>query len=590
MNVYIRCVRVCMRECTMAESSELAFGEVVAALQAIQEMRADAQGLLGALPSAKGTVLKYEDGRGNERRESEEEGQPTGRGGRRAQEEVIRQLFERVKGDERQTLYLLRLLLPSEDRERVYGMKTRRLMRVMAAALGKAGRPEVAARLRQWQPKPSNSSLVRNAVVCVPESEIATAATAAILMAETKGSIEAVCRLCDTLTRSFLELQPDRASPSGGADTGQVEALLQVLNGRGPPPALTLDFHGWLLLVRILLKRVSVGVGPATVMAALSGEHQVEGGAAVFYARQRSLEALARAATSGGRAGGQPQQQPPQSSRIAVRCGVPFKPMTGDAIQSPYLLKWLFSREDKLRRPIPPIEGRLVILPNPREGEYEDPLSGGGASQVAAARWFVPPSHTMRMAMVPLEEDRVMQIKRRQRHLLLLRDFKRSNLLNAGKATGLVLHYSLSSEEDGKLIVFLLRDVSDAIASGVELLDDETAVIPATTEAFRTLPRDDFLRSLIRAPSPLSANESEKVYVTASTGRQRGGGGSRYSACLFFRSVVIMVASILMRNDVYARACVRQGGAPDANGGSAPRRRREAAEKEKRQERNKPPQ
>ncbi len=49
--------------------------------------------------------------------------------------------------------------------------------------------------------------------------------------------------------------------------------------------------------------------------------------------------------------------------------------------------------------------------------------------------------------------------------------FKRANLINVDNAMGLMLHYSLSVERNN-LMIFLLRDATNALESGVELVDD----------------------------------------------------------------------------------------------------------------------
>ena len=332
--------------------------------------------------------------------------------------EIVRTLIAPCLRDAVALERLLRLLLPGEDRERVYGMKTRRLMRVLSAALGKGGLPDVGVRLVRWVPVPCRSTLLggpsgSKSVVCLPEVVMASAATQQQQQAAatTPSTVEAVCAACDTLTRLFLEREQGVGAAGGGMETGQVETLLQLMQGGG------LDFGGWVLLARVLLKRVSVGVGLATVLQALPLT-----AAAPFYARQRSLRVLATAAVAAA--------DSPSASAAAVRlvCGTPFSPMTGDALQMPYLLKWIFSREERLRHPISPIDGRLVILlrgssknasaaaaPTPSRGSEEE------------EQWFVPLNSANRTRMVNLEEDRVLQMVSRRRHLLLLREVSSSN-------------------------------------------------------------------------------------------------------------------------------------------------------------------
>ena len=433
---------------------------------------------------------------------------------------------------------LLRLLLPSEDREHVYGLKTRRLLTVLSAALGKiAGHEADAARLRQWHPTPCRSEWVRDAVVCMPEVAMAAAAAAvheghhhgndgaeeeeAFWRAHTVLDVEQVCaRIAATFQAEKASQRPSTSSSSERLVALQTENFVRLLrHARG------LDFHGWLLLLRVLLKRIPIGVGPAAVLRVLPLGTLMGGGS--FYARRRTLEELALAI---GR---------PSAACLAVRggglrveCGTPFRPMTGDALRAPYLMKWIFSREERLRQLIPPIEGRLVIV-------LARPSAAGGggviddnnnnkdddniinniieeqwAEQAPGNHWFVPLNARNRMRMVNLEDERILQqAKTRRRHLLLLRALKRSNLIDEGNAQGLVIHYALSAEGNG-LIVCLIRDVTVATESGVELADEVSLELQRPAEVFRTLPtKAEFLPRLLRTPSAASENESEIVYM-----------------------------------------------------------------------------
>ena len=229
-----------------------------------------------------------------------------------------------------------------------------------------------------------------------------------------------------------------------GVIVGQVEVLLEVMQ------ANALDYHGWLLLMRVLLKRMAMGVGVATLLAAMP---HIGYRAQYLYNRQRSLEAVVDAALA-------PQQQREDGMVIEeeveeanqVKCGVPVRFMTcdpGHAMRTPYLFKWIFSREEKLHKPLPPVDGRLVITE--RHG------------------WFVPLNARTRARMVSLDDDRVLQKPYRRRHLLFLRQFKLARLIDERAAAGVVLHYALSEEED-KRLVLLLRDASDASEQGVELV------------------------------------------------------------------------------------------------------------------------
>jgi hypothetical protein len=389
----------------------------------------------------------------------------------RLQVEIVRDLFARpqAKREKEGVEQLLRVLLPGEDRERVYGFKIRGLLHAFAHALSKGGRPDLAARLHGWVPTPCRSLLTAHeAIVCLPELELALLAErfgAGGSSSSLPASLADVCAVCDAMSQGLAS-----------------EHLLQLLQTR----ALT-DGPSWTLFLRMLLRGVSVGVGRATVFAALP--HPA---AAAFYARQRSLSALAHAVATG-------------DERVGVVCGTPFVPMTGDALRAPYLLPWIFSREEQLRSPIPPIDGRLVIVMDRRSDPPQE-------------RWYAPLNSHFKTRMVNIEEERVLDKAYRRRHMLVLRGLKQARLLEGANAEGLVLHYTLSLEEHG-LIVCLLRAASDALENGVELAGDgakEELTLPMSggSAAFRTMERIDFLRTLIRHASAHDANASETVFKT----------------------------------------------------------------------------
>jgi len=409
-----------------------------------------------------------------------------GGGGRRAaQLEIVRGLVSRIflnvnnKDRKREALYaLLQILMPSEDRQNVYGMKTRRLMSLMADAIGNF-RPEVAARLRSWQPTICRSPILppnQNAIVSLPEVQIAALVPtpppnffAASLMD--------ISRACKQLTMAYLMQGADEVS-SMSEDTDIIintsqRGVLSGLIGK-------MDNQGWILFLRVLLKNVSIGIGPATVLAGLPLP-----GAGALYARQRSLSALADAccsfvekdhAVEGGAA---TNDKSKNQIKIAVQCGIAFTPQTCECMRMPYLLKWIFSREEQLRHPITPIHARLLIL-------------------LEKGNWYVPLNNSDITRMVNLEEDQALHVKNRKRHLLLLREFKKANMINIENAKGYILHYTLSAESHG-LIVFLLRDVSEAFDGGVQIADDIVAMEPVLPET-KQMSKKDLLMSFIRHP------------------------------------------------------------------------------------------
>ena len=438
--------------------------------------------------------------------------------------EVLRGLLEDARASD-EAEALLRLLLPTEDRARAYGVRTRGWLRAVGDALAKAGRPDTGARLRAWTPVPCRGE---RGVICAPE--LAVVAAIGQLMPSAPSSsapssapmtVTDIGATCDRL--ALLWLTPE--ARGAHAHTARVEELLLLMRR-------TTDGPSWALFMRVLLRRAVVG--PALVYAALWPS------ASSFYARQRSLAALARAAAAEEEG---PLLLPRSRGPVArLECGTPFTPMTAAALRAPYLLKWIFSREERLRRPITPVDGRLVIL-LPRASAVQKDGLGGAA--VIIARWYAPMSGANKMRMVDIDDDRVLAVRSRRRHMLLLRALRRADLIDPLRARGLVLHYTLSVE-DGDGLVCLLRAVSNAREAGVELVDEEeiddeddghtTATdddeeeeedLGAARGTRRTTQRATAarLRALIRQPSADDENESEVVMVarlssdTASTTR-----------------------------------------------------------------------
>ena len=381
----------------------------------------------------------------------------------RLQQLMVRALVEHCPPDEREAL--LRVLVPSEERARVYGFKTPGLLRVVARALDLADRPDLGARVRRWRPMPADSLLTQHtAVVSLPEVDLARETARLFRASSERLTLREVSALCDRLS---------------GADEAQQSALLaETLLRRG-----RMEDVEWRLLLRVLLRTVSVGVGVQTV---LSGLPRLMAAPALF-ARQRSLALLAEATAA------------PTDTQPHLRCGVPFVPMNGDALAAPYLLPWIFSREEKLAKPITPFDGRLVILTDRR---------GTAPKQ----RWYTPLNNTYKLRMVNIEEDRALAVKSRTRHLLLLRAFKEAKLL--GAADGLMLHYTLSDEENG-LVLLLLRAVTNALDAGVELSGTHEDTVPARDDD-DALPE---LTSLIARPMPSDPTLSAIVFKAL--GRQR---------------------------------------------------------------------
>ena len=276
----------------------------------------------------------------------------------RLQKEIVRDLVARTGlKDAGRVEQLLRALMPKEDRARVYGFKTAGLMRLVAHALDKMARPDLAARMRHWLPTPCRSALTAHTtIVCMPEIDIAS------ILGRIKGAaagggvtLEDIGKFCDGLV--------------GSEDSARTEALVHMVQSQG------LSGDEWALLVRMLFKTVSLGIGRETVLEALPLP-----AAAAMYARQRSLSALANAVVN-------------EDTRVQIVCGTPFTPMACDALKTPYLLPWIFSREEQLQHPISPNDGRLVVVTDRSTPAFKE-------------RWYAPLSSAFKMRMVNIDDDR----------------------------------------------------------------------------------------------------------------------------------------------------------------------------------------
>ena len=210
-------------------------------------------------------------------------------------------------------------------------------MRCMSTAMDKLGRPEAGALLKQWLTNPqAQMSIMGKGVVSMPELAIAAQCaklSGEVLTRPSMVTLQDIASLCKTLTTAYLTM----SFLTPGAETSQVESLFQVLGHN-------LSFKEWTLLTRILLKQVSVGVGKATVLSVIpNGSYS--------FSRQHDLGLLAEMSTSSTLYG----------RKLPIICGVPFIPMACDSLKSPYLLRWLFSKEELLSKPISPVNGRLII-------------------------------------------------------------------------------------------------------------------------------------------------------------------------------------------------------------------------------------
>ena len=361
--------------------------------------------------------------------------------------EILSQLFDRcirytaASPPDRKTLelyLLLKMLMPSYDNECVYGMKTRRLMNVMGNVLRKLGRSEGSASLKQWlQNVPLQQSLlVKGMVVCLPElimSSQCVRASPVVMMTEEEEhhhhdheqqtrttSLDHMGTIFRNLTTAYMRSQDTQQQ----LDTAQVSIMGELVESGG------LRFQDWLTVIRILLKKVPMGVGTQTVLSVLPG------GARDFFSKQNDLARLAQMVAAGG---GLP---------CSVVCGIPFTPMTCQTMRSPYLMHWLFTKTggDELGGKIVGLKKNYLVI------------------MAKTGKWFVPmtPSISKVHRYVDLDTDPATTIQARIKHMGLLRDFKKSGLLPSSPATtkGKVIQYIIRQEtEGGELVTLIIHDI-----------------------------------------------------------------------------------------------------------------------------------
>ena len=340
------------------------------------------------------------------------------------QHEILTQLFERAKqvsGNSTLEMYLLlKMMIPSYDNECVYGMKTRRLTQTAADALRKVGRSDGSASIKQWlESVPLQNSMMAKGkgIVCLPELVIAAQCARASSATGPKATIANVAVVCRMLTTVYLSAQ---SSPQQ-LETAQSEILRQVIEEGG------LSFQEWIALSRLLLKKITMGVGLQTVLKALPMN-----GARECFARQMDLSRLAETCVSGS------------AVAATVLCGVPFCPMTCDMsnhyMRSPYLMQWLFPA------PVISKDGRIGLLDN--------------LLVIIGDEWFVnalQANKKDRLYVNLKNDDAFRTVKARQPLVMRLRLFQEAKMLKGAK--GRIIHFYMTDDKD--VIQLMLLDVTE---------------------------------------------------------------------------------------------------------------------------------
>ena len=380
---------------------------------------------------------------------------------------------------------ILKMLLPHRDHSTIYGMKTHRLLKVISSVLKNQGRVDSAAKIEQWiqnpipqlklNPSASGSSQAsgNNYGLDVPEEEYEEefgssiifapeiiAATLCSSIAKSGGgavTLQDVGALCRSLTNAYLRLGSQEIDTSQNLESAQKNMLVEV--------SKYFTFNEWIVLCKIILKRVTMGVGQNMVLNCVP---YIE--AALVYPKRYDLQEIAKACVSSANVMNAERQRVPMADPQMhhyqntekyshVECGIPFVPMTCHTMRSPYMMNWLFSREDTLEKPMKPKDGRLIILSN---GE-----------------WYVPLNSRLNKRFVNIQSKEMTRNPTRRKYILFMREFHKvaSSVLNVEHTRGLVLHHTLS-EEKGDRVLMLVRSVSDAAAQGAEIISESSEMEP----------------------------------------------------------------------------------------------------------------
>ena len=379
---------------------------------------------------------------------------------------------------------LLRILLPQMDNRSVYGFKTTGLIKSFAKAMEKNGGlsgKAAASQLLEWikEPKPFENG---HGLVTLPEVAIARANSRCFPDTPQQAplSIMDIAIICQRLTNTYKERHKqkvitlvDPRNNDLSMMSVHVDSVAEVLAGVLP----LLSYVECKLLVKLLLRTVPIGIGPQTVLNGLGPS------LSNFLKFQLDLGRLALSAV-----------MHPDTPGTLV-CGVPFSPMTCNVTSSPYLMKWLFSKEDTVQTYIAPKLGRLVIH--------------------SSGAWFVPlkgSSSAMRNRFVDLESSAAVAIKARQRHMYIMRAIKRSGaLINDKNAHGYLISYMLY-EENG-LYVLLLNGVKtlSTVIKSIEFVDASVGLDDPSKSNSKEQTVASLIQSLIKRSEPFTLTVENKA-------------------------------------------------------------------------------
>jgi hypothetical protein len=345
---------------------------------------------------------------------------------------------------------LLRVCLPLYDNRSVYGFKTHKLLKSFAKAFLKSGDyagKRASDSLLEWMKCPVAVKM-KNSVICMPEIAVAHAHSIRFPNQRERErlTLSEVAALCQRLTNMYKEKHKEMVMATTGDGKTQITAIkvdkiVEVLCEILP----RLNFLECKILVRVLLRSVTLGFGVKTFMGSFFGralqnrlDHQMD--------LCRTGMAIVNMSSTN-------KEKEADALKKQVLCGVPFRSMTCEVTSSPYVMKWLFSKEESIKNYLPPKDGRLIIHSN--------------------GKWFVPAKATKRHLFVELED---MNDKPKIKHMQILKEIKRNKALfvNEEAAYGKVISYIISKEREYNRFTVLIRGMKEI--SGEELAREGLAL------------------------------------------------------------------------------------------------------------------
>jgi hypothetical protein len=416
-------------------------------------------------------------------------------------------------------LALLRICLPQYDNRSVYGFKTHRLLKSFAKALerhgGVSGR-SASANLLAWIKRPIPVKQ-KKWVISMPEIAVAHAHALCFphkldATSQSVLSIRDIAALCQRLTNMYKEKHKEVVMASTGSKNftiTKVDKIAEVLATVIP----YLDYLQCKILVRVLLRSVSMGIGVKTFSRALSQTHSLD--KRLDY--QMDLCRLGMAVFEGT------QRDSPIRDIV---CGVPFRSMTCEVVSSPYVMKWLFSREENIKSYLSPKDGKLIIH--------------------SCGKWFIPPpkrSSSRKKKYIDLDTKEMEVSDNTKKHIMMLREFKRQSHLFIDEkiAWGMVLSYILIRGADKDSFTFYFRGMKTIEDEDIEFIDG------AVTKDKPSSLYQQFLQNITKENKKKKGNELlaaekmlEKLVISSDSHiiRNRGGLTIAFSACTNDFSIV----------------------------------------------------